>query len=144
MGYQPLRVNINAEGDPWVSIGCHKRPGGYGQLKFTVSETVAQFLSLDSGCMVWIERGVGDDAGTFRFRRCTTKEDGFIVSPSKNCKSGNLKWRTSSRFLSVEGRHKTVKCPDTEPLIIDDVRWVLCTLPEWAVKATYRIWHPDR
>jgi hypothetical protein len=123
-------------------MGCHHRKGGYGQLNFTASETVALFLGLEPGRMVYMERGVGEDTGYMRFRACKPGEDGFVIGPPKNCGSGSVHWRTSSRFLAVEEGHRASKLPDVEPQVIDSVRWVVCKLHPWATKEVYRIWHP--
>jgi hypothetical protein len=156
-----LKHNKNVEGTPWVSMGSYQRPDeGYGQIKITLSATVAQYLTLAAGDRVHVMVGEGDHGGWLRlFKRTSSKEQQGhrVTDSSHNCRNGNVSLRLSSRFLQVQGTNKTVRCKDVVPCVVDmripyeneelkvvvPVRVVDIEVPKWAsLEKVYDPWHP--
>lgn len=140
MSWEPIDVNANAEGVPWISIGVHGKKDGYAQMKLTMSRTVVRHLGLKSGDQVRVERGRDDHEGWIQlWKRKPHEKSGATVSSRKQGK-GNLAFRMSSRHLDLP-THSTTK------ITMHDLGLVLATdrigpsliveLPEWAGKESY-------
>ena len=137
-------MNRNVEGKPWASIGVHKRPGGYSQIKLTLSATVAYYLRLCVGDKVHLERGTGEHQGWVRVtKRKQVEDDGHTVTDSsRNCTNGNISVRVSGRFLALDEPHKTERFPDVVPIDQDGRRYVAMELPAWANREeAFNPWH---
>ena len=79
MGWTRLKVNRNSEGHPWMSLGFNKR-GRHGQLKFTLSATVATYLEVQPGDQIHLLRGTGEHQGWVRMcKRLNGDDSGHAV-----------------------------------------------------------------
>lgn len=149
MGWKPLRFNRNVEELPWVRIGVHGTGAGYGQIKITISATVANFLGLEAGGYVHLSRGFGDHQGWIRIAKGEEGDTGYhiVTKSSRNVQNGNVAVKVSARFLNLESEKiKTMPMLDVVPVPEEDVevwrsedgkrvriakrRVVSCELPE--------------
>ena len=135
MSWKTIDSFGNAEGVPWVSIGVHGRRK-YTQAKFTFSRTVREWLGLEDGDRVLMQKGNDEHDGWLQFSKAATGNEprAFTVTTKKQGK-GNVAFRTSAARLNLPVHSTTKITLDGARLFLAEDRLgrsVIVELPEWA------------